>query len=337
MTIKDPVAVLEVSFDEAAYTVHEGSSVTVTVNVSPDADRSLEIPVSFTDVTADSDDYSVSGLTDGTLSIASGDSSASFTVSAVEDSDSGPETLDLSFGTLPVRVSPGTQSTAQVTIKDPVAVLEVSFDEAAYTVHEGSSVTVTVNVSPDADRSLEIPISVSSNNTEIGEFEVSGLTEGKLSFATEDLSASFTITTVDDSDRDVETLNLSFGELPEGVSEGTQATAQVNINDTTPAPRSNTRGRNGGGYKILVQQTNEPPVFTEGANTQRSVAEDAANPTNLGSPVSATDPDGDTLIYALEGPDASSFSLNSANGQLATAVTLGLRDESRPSFDPEGL
>ena len=156
-----PVATaLEVSFGEAAYSVNEGSSVTVTVNVSPDADRSLEIPVSITGGTAESDDYSVSGLSDGKLSLASGDGSASFTVTAVEDSDSGAETVDLSFGDLPDRVSEGTQATAQVTIEDPVAELEVSFGEAAYSVNEGSSVTVTVNVSPDADRSLEIPVSI---------------------------------------------------------------------------------------------------------------------------------------------------------------------------------
>ncbi|MYC37992.1 MAG: hypothetical protein F4X66_13920 [Chloroflexi bacterium] len=71
---------LEVSFDEATYSVNEGSSVTVTVNVSPNADRSVEIPVSVTGGTADSDDYSVSGLTGGKLSLASGESSASFTI-----------------------------------------------------------------------------------------------------------------------------------------------------------------------------------------------------------------------------------------------------------------
>ena len=317
---------LEVSFDDAAYTVQEGGSITVTVNVSPDADRSLEIPVSVTNGSAESNDYSVSGLTEGKLSLASGESSASFTIEAVEDSDSGAETLDLSFGDLPEGVSEGTKSTVRVTIEDPVSALEVSFDEATYSVNEGSSVTVTVNVSPDADRPLEIPVSVTNVTAESDDYSVSGLTGGKLSFISGDSSASFTISTVDDSDRDAETLDLSFGDLPEDVSEGTQATAQVNFNDTTPAPRSNTGGRSGGGvgggYKISAQQTNRPPVFREGANTQRSIAEDVSIQTNLGTPVSATDPDGDTLTYTLAGPDAASFSLNSANGQLATVVTL---------------
>ncbi len=317
---------LEVSFDDATYTVQEGGSITVTVNVSPDADRSLEIPVSVTNGSAESDDYSVSGLTDGKLSLASGESSASFTIEAVENSDSGAETLDLSFGDLPEGVSEGTKSTVRVTIEDPVSALEVSFDEATYSVNEGSSVTVTVNVSADADRSLEIPVSVTNGSAESDDYSVSGLTGGKLSFISGDSSASFTISTVDDSDRDAETLDLSFGDLPEDVSEGTQATAQVNINDTTPAPRSNTGGRSGrgvgGGHIISVRQTNRPPVFREGANTQRSIAEDVSIQTNLGTPVSATDPDGDTLTYTLAGPDAASFSLNSANGQLATVVTL---------------
>ena len=325
VTIKDPVAELEVFFDEATYSVNEGSSVTVTVNVSPNADRELEVPVSISD-DAETGDYQVSGLTGGKLSFASGDSSASFTISTLDDTDRDDETLDLSFGNLPNRVSEGMQSTAQVTIEDPVAGLVVSFNEAAYTVNEGSGVTVAVNVSPNADRELEIPVSISSENAENGDYSVSGLTEGKLSFTSGDSSASFTISTVDDADRDDETVSLSFGELPDAVSAGAQATAQVTIGDTTPAPRSIRRsyGGNsgGGGVGFASQQINQPPVFTEGGNAVRSVAENSEILTNVGSPVSATDLDGDTLVYTLGGPDAVSFSLDSGTGQLKTAIEM---------------
>ena len=50
--------------------------------------------------------------------------------------------------------------------------------------------------------------------------------------------------------------------------------------------------------------------------------ENSAISTLAGAPVSATDPDGDTLVYTLGGPDAASFTLNSSTGQLSTTVTL---------------
>ena len=202
--------------------------------------------------------------------------------------------------------------------------LEVSFGEATYSVNEGNSVTVTVNVSPDANREMEVPVSI-SDDAETGDYQVSGLTGGKLSFASGDSSASFNISTVDDADRDDERLDLSFGSLPTAVSAGEQATAQVTIRDTTPAPRANRRsvgGNSGGGVGFAVQQTNQPPVFTEGGNAVRSVAEDAGNPSNVGAPIAATDLDHDTLTYTLAGPDAASFTLDSSTGQLKTAIEL---------------
>ena len=203
--------------------------------------------------------------------------------------------------------------------------LEVSFDKATYSVNEGSSVTVTVNVSPDADREVEVPISI-SDDAEAGDYQVSGLTGGKLSLASGDSSASFTVSTVDDADRDDETLDLSFGTLPTAVSAGTQATAQVTIEDNTPAPKVNRRSAGGysevGGVGFAAQQINQPPVFVEGGNAVRSVAENAEIPTNVGSPVSAMDLDRDTLTYTLGGPDAASFSLDSGTGQLKTAIEL---------------
>ena len=86
--------------------------------------------------------------------------------------------------------------------------LDVSFGQAAYSVNEGGTVSITVTVSPDADRALEIPITVTRGSAEAGDYEVSGLSNGKLSFASGDRSASFTITTVDDPDRDSETFTL---------------------------------------------------------------------------------------------------------------------------------
>ena len=70
---------------------------------------------------------------------------------------------------------------------------------------------------------------------------------------------------------------------------------------------------------------NNPPVFSEGASATRSVSAGAQAGTSIGLPVAATDADqGDTLTYSLEGQDAASFDINSANGQLLTLAGVTL-------------
>ncbi len=72
----------------------------------------------------------------------------------------------------------------------------------------------------------------------------------------------------------------------------------------------------------LTLDINIPPLFTEGTDTRRSVAENTASGQNIGDAVSATDADNDTLTYTLSGTDASSFTINSTNGQLRTSAAL---------------
>ena len=106
---------LSVSFSPGSQTVNEGSTATFTVTVDPAADRSLSIPVSATSSDAESGDYSVSGTP---LAFASGDTSKTFTVSTISDSDMDDETVNLAFGQLPAAVVAGTQATSQLTIED---------------------------------------------------------------------------------------------------------------------------------------------------------------------------------------------------------------------------
>ena len=106
---------LSVSFSPGSQTVNEGSNGIFTVTVSPAADRALLIPVSATSSDAESGDYSVSGTP---LAFASGDTSKTFTVSTISDSDMDDEIVNLAFGQLPAAVVAGTQATSQLTIED---------------------------------------------------------------------------------------------------------------------------------------------------------------------------------------------------------------------------
>ena len=67
---------------------------------------------------------------------------------------------------------------------------------------------------------------------------------------------------------------------------------------------------------------NNAPVFTDGETTTRSVAENTGSGVDIGTAVSATDEDGDTLIYELGGTDAASFGIDSSSGQLRASAAL---------------
>ena len=76
------------------------------------------------------------------------------------------------------------------------------------------------------------------------------------------------------------------------------------------------------GVAISVTDENDDPIFIEGDNATRSVAENTDVGANIGSPVSATDEDDDILTYSLGGIDASSFGIISTSGQLQTRAEL---------------
>ena len=77
-----------------------------------------------------------------------------------------------------------------------------------------------------------------------------------------------------------------------------------------------------GTIEIATVVANTAPVFTEGASTTRTIAENTATGVNIGTPVAATDAQNDTLTYTLSGTDAASFSINSSTGQLQTKAEL---------------
>ena len=78
---------------------------------------------------------------------------------------------------------------------------------------------------------------------------------------------------------------------------------------------------------ITVTDVNEAPEFA-GATADRMVAENTAAGENIGAPVTATDADADTLTYGLRGPDAGSFDIDTATGQLMTKAALDYETKS---------
>ena len=77
---------------------------------------------------------------------------------------------------------------------------------------------------------------------------------------------------------------------------------------------------------------NQLPMFSEEPSTTRSFAENTGSGEDIGTPVAATDEDGGTLVYSLEGDDAGSFDLVTDSGQLETKANVTYDYEDKNSY-----
>ena len=99
-----------------------------------------------------------------------------------------------------------------------------SFNVGALTVSEdGTAATVTVQLNPILERTVTIPIAVNPGDAGDGSLSTTSLT-----FAPGETVKMFTMTAIDAGD---ESLKLAFGDLPPGVSVGSQAIALMAIAD----------------------------------------------------------------------------------------------------------
>ena len=73
---------------------------------------------------------------------------------------------------------------------------------------------------------------------------------------------------------------------------------------------------------------NRPAEFSDGETTNRAVVHTAEPGANVGRPVAASDPDGDSLTYTLGGIDGESFDIDSTTGQLRTKAALDIETKS---------
>ncbi len=221
-------AIPVIRYSASSYSVAEGGTVTVTVELSPAPTQGVAIPVTASGGTAEAGDYTVSSTS---LSVSAGSTSQTFTVTANQDADGADETLTLGLGTLPNGVAAGSPSSATLTITDDDT-RTVRYSSSNYSVTEGGTVTVTVQLSPAPTQSVVIPVTAGGGTAEAGDYTVSA---SSVTFGAGDASQTFTVTANQDDDTDGETLNLGLGTLPNGVAAGSTSSATVTIEDDEAA------------------------------------------------------------------------------------------------------
>ena len=146
-------------------------------------------------------------------------------------------------------------------------------------------------------------------------------------------------TPVTATDDDGDTLSYSItGDNPEGftvTAAGQIQTGRELDHESTASHTITLQAEDPGGLADTVQVTisvtdvNDPPRFPS-PSAAFTVHDETAAGANVGTPVTATDQDGDTLTYTLGGLDAVTFTIGSSSGQLAVAAgtTIGAAGSS---------
>ena len=321
---------VEVSFEQASYTVAESddaetqdvkeNEVTVTVTLNADPERTVTIPISTTDQDgASSADYS---NVPESVTFNATETSKSFTFTAESDDvDDDDESVKLSFGTMPDGVAAGTteESTVNITDDDDPGV-EVSFEQASYTIAESddaetqdvkeNEVTVKVTLSADPERQVVIPISKTDQGGATGA-DYSGV-PANVTFNAGDTEKTFTFMAEDDTeDDDDESVKLSFGTLPDGVTAGTTKESTVTItDDDVPS--------------VEVRFGAATYTVAEGASVTVTVELSADPERTVTIPISTTDQDGASGADYSIVPESVTFE----SGETVKSFTFNATDDS---------
>ena len=198
-------------------------------------------------------------------------------------------------------------------------------------INDTYSVTVTVSDGNGGTDSIAVTIHITNTN------EIPVFTEGDSASRSipENTAAGIDIgnaVSATDGDADALLYTLggtdaaAFGIVSTTGQLQTRAALDHETKDTYSVSVNVSDGKGGSDsipVTISVTDVNEAPVFSEGDDATRFIAENTASSVDIGPPVEATDEDdGDTLAYSLSGTDATSFSIVSTTGQLKTSEAL---------------
>ena len=161
------------------------------------------------------------------------------------------------------------------------------------------------------------PPAFSSNTASrnVNENELSGTDVGAVVTATdpENNTISYSITGSNPGNFNIDS---SSGQIETGQLLNHEATDSYTITVRASA----TGGSDTISVTITVDDVNEAPAFAS-SSYSRSVNENVSTGSNVGTAITAADPEGDTLSYALSGTGNADFAVSNS-GQITTAASI---------------
>ena len=221
-----------VRFERRHYIAREGGpQASVSVLLDRPAPRQITVRLRVVEQGATAGDYS--GVP-ASVTFARNSIRRSFTVTATEDTVT-PETgeaVQLLFDMLPAGVNAASPSAATVDLLDvSTTVVAVRFERDSYTAQEGgpaAQVAVVLDQAPG--RTVTVPLTA-TNQGGASDADYSGV-PASITFAADQTRRTFTVSApADFAAESGESVRLTFGTLPAGVSRGTPPAATVHLVD----------------------------------------------------------------------------------------------------------
>ncbi len=318
----DGAAFPTVSLSASANRVTEGSPVTITAALSAVLTTDVVIPISLIAGTAEPDDY---GTLDS-ITIPSGDLTATATLTTNQDIDTDDETLTVQLGAqLPLTVDAGSPTSLSLTIEDdePISSLPtVSLSATPNPVREGSSLTITATLSSAVDRDVTIAITLAPGGGAVAADAGDYGALNSITIPANSTSASESIRINDDSDdKDNETFTITLGTLPVGVRAGSQREVVVTIDDDDPLGlilSANPPRVGPGGTVVVTAMLDERPP-SDAMVTIEVVGDTAADAAKVSEDYTS-DP---ILPTTLTIPTTAQSSSNAVTIEIAQNATIG--------------
>ena len=234
VTIVDNDPAPTVQFSGASYSVNEGAgAATITATLSAASGQTVTVNYTTTDGTALAGSDYVTAT--GTLTFTQGVITQTFTVSILNDAqDEADETVDLTLSS-PNNATPGSTTSATLTIVDNDGLPDVEFSSSGYSADESASTaTITVTLSPTSGLTVTVNYTTTDGTAAAGSDYTTG--SGVLTFAPGETTQTFTVAILEDTlDEADETVNLALGN-PDQANLGTLDSATLAITDNDAAP-----------------------------------------------------------------------------------------------------
>ena len=286
----------------------EGTTATRTIAENTTAGTNIGSAVSATDANNDTLTYKLSGIDAASFSIVS--TTGQLKTKAALDYETKTSysvTITVSDGNL--------TDTISVTIN--VTDIDETPPNRAPVFTDGTSTTRTIAENTTAGTNIGSAVSATDADDDTLTYTLSGTDAASFSID----STSGQLQTKSALDYETKTsysviITVSDGSLTDTISvtiNVTDVDETPNVTDVDETPAVTTKDN---------EKPNNAPVFKDGTSTTRAVAENTGSGVNIGSAVSATDADEDTLTYSLGGKDVSLFSIDSSSGQLRTRASL---------------